>query len=66
MSNGDGSTTTPTSSTRYTERSTGKKVRLVAYVDRDLKEFAERYCAAAKQSESSLVNDLLRWLRDEA
>lgn len=66
MSNDDGSTITPRISTRYTRRSTPKKARRVAYLDPDLAQFADSYCKAAKQSFSSLVNDLILWLKDEA
>ena len=66
MSNGDGSTTTPRRSTKYTERSTQRKERTVVYLDPALREYAEAYCKAGGISMSRLVNDLMTWLRDEA
>ena len=51
---------------KYTERCTGKKVRMVGYIDQDLQRYAKLYCKANAISESRLISDLLRWLRDEA
>ncbi len=66
MSNGAGSTTMRQSSVSYGRRSIGtRRRRTVVYLPADLREYAEHYCAANKQSVSSLVEDLIRWLRDE-
>ena len=49
----------------YARRATGGRVRIVAYIEDELAEYAIRFCDANKQSMSSLFNDLLRMLKDE-
>lgn len=66
MSNADGSTTTPRSSTTYSARSTRRKVRTVIQLDPDLREFVELYAKANGESVSKVMNDLARWLKEEA
>ncbi len=51
--------------TRRKLSSIPKRKRKLVQPDPDLLEFAEEWCKVNKQSFSSLVNELLRLLRDE-
>jgi hypothetical protein len=49
----------------YGKRSGGSRRRRVAFVEQELDDYALAFCAANQQSYSSLINDLIRYLRDE-
>jgi len=68
MLSGDGSTNTPRRCIRFSARSTGGRRREVvkASLLPELADYARRYAEANKMSVSSLIEELVRWLRDEA
>ena len=65
MSDANGSTPTPRRCISYSKRSAGGRVRKAVFLEPALAEYAHRFCTANRQSFSSLVNDLIRMLRDE-
>jgi hypothetical protein len=54
-------------SIRYSAHSTGgRRVTRRIYLDPDMDEYAKRYAAANGKSVSHLIEELIRWLKDEA
>jgi hypothetical protein len=41
-------------------------VKAVVYLEPELGAYLKMFCRENRQSESSLLNDLVRWLKDEA